>query len=57
MFRHALSTGDFLKDELPKADLYILARVLHDLTDEKLHILLSKIAQTASSGKKKCTYT
>uniref|UniRef100_A0A3B3C506 Acetylserotonin O-methyltransferase-like n=2 Tax=Oryzias melastigma TaxID=30732 RepID=A0A3B3C506_ORYME len=42
--------GDFLKDELPKADLYILARVLHDLTDEKLHILLSKIAQTASSG-------
>ncbi|RVE58323.1 hypothetical protein OJAV_G00208140 [Oryzias javanicus] len=42
--------GDFLEDELPKADLYILARVLHDLTDEKLHILLSKIAQTASPG-------
>nr|BAQ56010.1 hydroxyindole-O-methyltransferase 2 [Oryzias latipes] len=42
--------GDFLKDDLPKADLYILARVLHDLTDEKLHILLTKIAESASQG-------
>uniref|UniRef100_A0A3B3HIK0 Acetylserotonin O-methyltransferase-like n=1 Tax=Oryzias latipes TaxID=8090 RepID=A0A3B3HIK0_ORYLA len=42
--------GDFLKDDLPKADLYILARVLHDLTDEKLHVLLKKIAESASQG-------
>uniref|UniRef100_A0A8C8DL90 Acetylserotonin O-methyltransferase-like n=1 Tax=Oryzias sinensis TaxID=183150 RepID=A0A8C8DL90_9TELE len=42
--------GDFLKEDLPKADLYILARVLHDLTDEKLHILLRKIAESASPG-------
>uniref|UniRef100_A0A3P9KYI0 Acetylserotonin O-methyltransferase like n=1 Tax=Oryzias latipes TaxID=8090 RepID=A0A3P9KYI0_ORYLA len=42
--------GDFLKDDLPKADLYILARVIHDLTDEKLHILLTKIAESASPG-------
>lgn len=45
-----LWTGDFFKDELPKADLYILARVLHDWSDEKVHILLSKIADACSPG-------
>nr|XP_019956329.1 PREDICTED: N-acetylserotonin O-methyltransferase-like protein isoform X2 [Paralichthys olivaceus] len=42
--------GDFLKDELPKADLYILARILHDWSDEKVHMLLSKIGQTCTPG-------
>lgn len=42
--------GDFLKDELPKADLYILVRILHDLTDEKLHILLRKISDACTPG-------
>ncbi|KAM4559123.1 putative bifunctional dTTP/UTP pyrophosphatase/methyltransferase protein isoform 1-T2 [Odontesthes bonariensis] len=42
--------GDFLKDELPKVDLYILVRILHDLTDEKLHTLLSKIADACTPG-------
>ncbi|KAM6955754.1 putative bifunctional dTTP/UTP pyrophosphatase/methyltransferase protein isoform 1-T2 [Lycodopsis pacificus] len=42
--------GDFFKDELPKADLYILARILHDWPDETVHILLSKIADACSPG-------
>lgn len=42
--------GDFFKDELPRADLYILARILHDWSDEKVHLLLSKIAQVCTPG-------
>ncbi|XP_012719847.2 probable bifunctional dTTP/UTP pyrophosphatase/methyltransferase protein [Fundulus heteroclitus] len=48
--RVTFKAGDFLKDELPKADLYILVRVLHDLTDEKLHILLRKISDACVPG-------
>ncbi|XP_047456211.1 probable bifunctional dTTP/UTP pyrophosphatase/methyltransferase protein [Mugil cephalus] len=48
--RVSFVAGDFFKDELPKADLYILARVLHDLPDEKVHVLLSKIADTCTPG-------
>ena len=43
--------GDFFKDELPKADLYILARILHDWPDEKVHFLLNKIADACTPGK------
>uniref|UniRef100_A0A6Q2ZB94 Acetylserotonin O-methyltransferase-like n=1 Tax=Esox lucius TaxID=8010 RepID=A0A6Q2ZB94_ESOLU len=38
------------KQKLPKADIYILARILHDWSDEKVHILLSKISKACSSG-------
>ncbi|XP_037542532.1 probable bifunctional dTTP/UTP pyrophosphatase/methyltransferase protein [Nematolebias whitei] len=48
--RVSFKTGDFFKDELPKADLYILVRILHDLTDEKLHVLLSKTAAACTPG-------
>lgn len=48
--RVSFVAGDFFQDELPKADLYILARILHDLTDEKLHLLLSKIADVCKPG-------
>uniref|UniRef100_A0A8D2ZRI5 Acetylserotonin O-methyltransferase-like n=1 Tax=Scophthalmus maximus TaxID=52904 RepID=A0A8D2ZRI5_SCOMX len=48
--RVSFVAGDFFKDELPKADLYILARILHDWPDEKVHMLLSKIAQTCTPG-------
>uniref|UniRef100_A0A8C6MEZ2 Acetylserotonin O-methyltransferase-like n=1 Tax=Nothobranchius furzeri TaxID=105023 RepID=A0A8C6MEZ2_NOTFU len=48
--RVSFQAGDFFKDELPKADLYILVRVLHDLTDEKLHVLLSKVADACTPG-------
>ncbi|XP_053295614.1 probable bifunctional dTTP/UTP pyrophosphatase/methyltransferase protein isoform X1 [Pleuronectes platessa] len=48
--RVSFVAGDFFQDELPKADLYILARILHDWSDEKVHSLLSKIAQTCTPG-------
>ncbi|XP_015241458.1 PREDICTED: N-acetylserotonin O-methyltransferase-like protein isoform X1 [Cyprinodon variegatus] len=48
--RVTFKSGDFLTDELPKADLYILVRILHDLTDEKLHILLRKISDACTPG-------
>ncbi|KAK0150609.1 N-acetylserotonin O-methyltransferase-like protein [Merluccius polli] len=43
-------SGDLFKDKLPKADLYILARVLHDWTDEKVHALLSKVSDACTPG-------
>ncbi|XP_028250214.1 putative bifunctional dTTP/UTP pyrophosphatase/methyltransferase protein [Parambassis ranga] len=48
--RISFVAGDFFKDELPKADLYILARVLHDLPEEKVNILLKKIAAACTTG-------
>ncbi|XP_006876317.1 PREDICTED: acetylserotonin O-methyltransferase isoform X2 [Chrysochloris asiatica] len=42
--------GDFFKDPLPEADLYILARVLHDWTDEKCSHLLARIHHTCKPG-------
>ncbi|KAM4608586.1 putative bifunctional dTTP/UTP pyrophosphatase/methyltransferase protein isoform 2-T2 [Polymixia lowei] len=42
--------GDFFKDKLPKADLYILARILHDWSDEEVHTLLSKISDACTPG-------
>nr|XP_020465217.1 N-acetylserotonin O-methyltransferase-like protein isoform X1 [Monopterus albus] len=48
--RVSFVAGDFFKDELPKADLYILARILHDWPDEKVHVLLSKIADACKPG-------
>ncbi|KAK3543861.1 hypothetical protein QTP70_030054 [Hemibagrus guttatus] len=44
--RVSFVAGDFFKDDLPKADLYILARILHDWSDEKVHELLSKLSKT-----------
>ncbi|KAJ0005874.1 hypothetical protein NQD34_015768 [Periophthalmus magnuspinnatus] len=35
--------GDFFKDPIPKADLYILARILHDWTDQCCVELLSRL--------------
>ncbi|XP_063248518.1 probable bifunctional dTTP/UTP pyrophosphatase/methyltransferase protein isoform X2 [Prinia subflava] len=43
-------SGDFFKDNLPEADLYILSRVLHDWSDEKIHVLLSKISAVCRPG-------
>ncbi|XP_016419810.1 acetylserotonin O-methyltransferase [Sinocyclocheilus rhinocerous] len=42
--------GDFFKDELPQADLYILARILHDWTDQRSVELLTKIYQSCRTG-------
>ncbi|XP_061826727.1 probable bifunctional dTTP/UTP pyrophosphatase/methyltransferase protein [Nerophis lumbriciformis] len=43
-------SGDFFKDALPKADLYILSRILHDCSDEKVHLLLGRIAEMCTPG-------
>ncbi|XP_060785029.1 acetylserotonin O-methyltransferase isoform X2 [Neoarius graeffei] len=42
--------GDFFKDELPEADLYILARILHDWTDDRCIELLNKVYQACRPG-------
>ncbi|MGH0133286.1 UNVERIFIED_CONTAM: hypothetical protein FKN15_053706 [Acipenser sinensis] len=44
------TAGDFFKDDLPKADLYILSRVLHDWSEDKIDVLLSKISQICTPG-------
>ncbi|XP_074214822.1 acetylserotonin O-methyltransferase isoform X2 [Camelus bactrianus] len=42
--------GDFFTDPLPHADLYILARVLHDWSDEKCSQLLARIHHACKAG-------
>ncbi|XP_030642903.1 acetylserotonin O-methyltransferase [Chanos chanos] len=42
--------GDFFKDLLPEADLYILARILHDWTDQRSVELLTKVYQSCRQG-------
>ncbi|XP_066477205.1 acetylserotonin O-methyltransferase [Tiliqua scincoides] len=42
--------GDFFKDPVPEADLYILARILHDWADEKCVQLLRKVQKACKSG-------
>ncbi|XP_069811967.1 acetylserotonin O-methyltransferase-like [Dendropsophus ebraccatus] len=42
--------GDFFNDPIPEADLYILARIIHDWTEEKCLGLLRKIYQSCRSG-------
>ncbi|XP_032082134.1 acetylserotonin O-methyltransferase-like [Thamnophis elegans] len=43
--RITFHAGDFLKDPIPETDLYILARTLHDWSDEKCLQLLRKVYQ------------
>jgi acetylserotonin N-methyltransferase len=46
-----LIAGDFFSDELPKADLYAVGRILHDWSEEKIRRLLKKIyAQLPPGG-------
>ncbi|XP_077610841.1 acetylserotonin O-methyltransferase isoform X2 [Crocuta crocuta] len=42
--------GDFFTDPLPEADLYILARVLHDWSDERCSHLLTRIQRACRPG-------
>ncbi|KAM4731668.1 acetylserotonin O-methyltransferase isoform 3-T3 [Anableps anableps] len=42
--------GDFFKDSLPVADLFILARILHDWTDERCIELLCRIHKACKPG-------
>uniref|UniRef100_A0A3Q1FMG4 Acetylserotonin O-methyltransferase n=1 Tax=Acanthochromis polyacanthus TaxID=80966 RepID=A0A3Q1FMG4_9TELE len=43
-------TGDFFSGELPAADLYVLARIIHDWPEEKCVTLLKKIYDACRPG-------
>nr|XP_031301913.1 probable bifunctional dTTP/UTP pyrophosphatase/methyltransferase protein [Camelus dromedarius] len=42
--------GDFFTDALPRAQLYVLSRVLHDWPDDRVHHLLSRISSCCEPG-------
>ncbi|KAM3933068.1 acetylserotonin O-methyltransferase [Leptodactylus fuscus] len=42
--------GDFFNDPIPEADLFVMARIIHDWTEEKCLQLLRKIYQSCRSG-------
>jgi acetylserotonin N-methyltransferase len=42
--------GDFFADDLPKADLYALGRILHDWDEAKINLLLRKIYESLPIG-------
>nr|XP_046219379.1 acetylserotonin O-methyltransferase isoform X2 [Oncorhynchus gorbuscha] len=48
--RVSFHEGDFFKDALPDADLYILARILHDWTDARSIELLTKVYRACRPG-------
>ncbi|XP_070799410.1 acetylserotonin O-methyltransferase-like [Pituophis catenifer annectens] len=48
--RITFHAGDFFKDPFPEADLYILARILHDWSDERCSQLLHKVYQACKPG-------
>ncbi|XP_028359554.1 acetylserotonin O-methyltransferase [Phyllostomus discolor] len=48
--RIGFQEGDFFSDPLPGADLYVLARVLHDWADEKCARLLARVHQVCKPG-------
>ncbi|KAF6072910.1 acetylserotonin O-methyltransferase like [Phyllostomus discolor] len=43
--------GDFFRDTLPEADLYILSKILHNWPDDKVHQLLSRISRSCKPGR------
>ncbi|KAG9465954.1 hypothetical protein GDO78_017469 [Eleutherodactylus coqui] len=42
--------GDFFNDPIPEADLFIVARIIHDWTEEKCLKLLRKMYQSCKTG-------
>jgi acetylserotonin N-methyltransferase len=48
--RVEIAAGDFFTDPLPDADLYALARVLHDWSEDKILALLRKVYEHLPSG-------
>lgn len=42
--------GDFFRDALPAADLYVMGRILHDWNDAKVHELVRKSYDALPSG-------
>lgn len=45
-----LRAGDFFTCEIPTADLYVLARIIHDWPEEKCLTLLKKIYDMCAPG-------
>jgi len=45
-----LIAGDFFTDPLPEADLFVLGRVLHDWSEEKVRTLLRKVWERLPPG-------
>ncbi|XP_064220647.1 acetylserotonin O-methyltransferase-like [Aotus nancymaae] len=48
--RSVFKPGDFFRDPLPPADLYVLCQVLHDWPDDKVHKILSRVSQSCKPG-------
>ena len=47
----SFAVGDFFKSEtIPKADLYVLSRVLHDWSEDKVDLILSNGYKCLPSG-------
>uniref|UniRef100_A0A2K5R9P5 Acetylserotonin O-methyltransferase like n=1 Tax=Cebus imitator TaxID=2715852 RepID=A0A2K5R9P5_CEBIM len=44
------AAGDFFRDPLPAADLYVLCQILHDWPDDKVHKILDRVAQSCKPG-------
>jgi acetylserotonin N-methyltransferase len=48
--RVAFVAGDFFNDDLPKADLYALGRILHDWDDSRINKLLRRVFLALPQG-------
>jgi len=42
--------SDFFQSDLPKADLYVISRTLHNWSDENVDLILSKVFKSLHSG-------
>lgn len=45
-----LVAGDFFSDPLPEGDLYCLGRILHDWNEDKIRLLLRRVADALPEG-------
>ena len=43
--------GNFFLSDLPKAEMYVLSRILHDWPVEKMDVILSKVYNCLPSSK------
>ena len=48
--RVTTAAGDFFADPLPPGDLYALGRIVHDWSEDKIHLLLTRICEHLPSG-------